>query len=240
MNIILNPDPEIEVTPVGDIDILIVDNFLINPDELRQYGIDSYKAYTKGVDTENYLFRETKKTYEVHPRPKLFNERFPGLIENIAFLIDRYLGPRLYDYHSIDPAKEKIQLRKGPYFHGVHQPPIYLPHVDDGHVSSFMYLNPDDMCWGGTGVYRHIPTDRVAINQTGVDLEPICRTPLLKNLTVSTPEWKLEKLVEMKYNRFVAFNSSTIHKIYWPDSQSPYKRPVRKSRFTLNNFFKYA
>ena len=198
------------------------------------------KNTQKNIDAENFLFRETKKTYEIHPRPKFFEERYPDFLQSIATLIDTHIGPRIHKYYNIDPATQNIQLRKGPYFHGVHQSPIFLPHVDDGHVSSFLYLNPKEQCWGGTGIYRHIPTDRVAIDQIGVDLEPICRTPLQQNLTVSTPEWKLERLVEMKYNRFVAFNSSTIHKIYWPDENSPYKKPVKKARFTLNNFFKYA
>ncbi len=239
MKNIINPNPDIEIISIADIDVLIVDNFLLNPDELREYGIQSYKEYTKNIDRENYLFRETKKTYEIHPRPKIFQEKFPELLSSIANLIDKHIGARISTYYNLDTDKQKIQLRKGPYFHGVHQAPMHLPHVDDGHVSSFMYLNPNEQCWGGTGVYRHIPTDKVAIHQTGVDLTPICRTPLKENLTVSTPEWKLESLVEMKYNRFVAFNSSTIHKIYWPETKSPYKKPAKKVRLTLNNFFKY-
>ena len=47
MKITVNPDPDIEIVTIGNIDVLIADNILKDPDELREYGIESYKKYTK-------------------------------------------------------------------------------------------------------------------------------------------------------------------------------------------------
>jgi hypothetical protein len=237
---VVNPEPDIEVRELGEVDVLVVDNILSQPEAMRDFGIKSYKKYKSKTCPEDYLFRETPKTYELHPRPQLFQEHFPGFFAHIAGLIDVHIGTRVRQYCEVDPGATSLVLRKGPYFHGVHRSPIFLPHVDDGHVSSFLYLNPAPQCWGGTAIYRHLPTGKIASYQVGSDLEWMCRQPLTRNLTTSTDEWKLETLVEMRFNRFVAFNSSTIHKIYWPDDKSPYKPHIAKARLTLNNFFKYS
>lgn len=233
----LNPNPEITVENLGEVDVLIVDNFLEDPVALREYGIRSMKEYQENPMSGKHRYFETKKTYELHPRPDLFEQKFPGLLAGVARLIHENISPGIRSYYQLGKANSAIQLRKGPYFHAVHQSPILPPHVDDGHVSSFMYLNEPEHCWGGTGVYRHIPTGIITSNQKGAGLDWLCTKPMTEPLVDSTDEWKLELKVDMKFNRFVAFNSATIHKIYWPGNDSPYRKDISEARLALNNFF---
>ena len=41
------------------------------------------------------------------------------------------------------------------------------PHIDQG-ATAMVYLNPDELCAGGTGLFRHRPTglERIPINVT--------------------------------------------------------------------------
>lgn len=234
---ILNPNPDITVEKLGEVDVIIVDNFLQDPVALREYGISSMKEYQENPMSGKYRFFETRKTYELHPHPAMFEKKFPGLCAGIARLCFDYIAPGVRDYYQLGPAAKSIQLRKGPYFHAVHQSPIFTPHVDDGHISTFMYLNTPDTCWGGTAIYRHVPTGIITSNQRGAGLDWLLTRPMTENLVESTDEWKLELKVDMKFNRFVAFNSATIHKIFWPGDDAPYRREIAESRLALNNFF---
>lgn len=237
---VLNPNPRIELISLGEVDLLLVDDLLQDPSALREYGIKSHAAYLNKQGAENFRQIETQKTYELHPRPMLFEQAFPGLCAGIAHLVNAHLGERIREFYNVPASVHTLSLRKGPYFHAVHQSPIFLPHVDDGHISSFLYLNPPEQCWGGTGIYRHIPSGKITSNQLGAGLDWLCQNPLSEPLTESTQEWKLEYKIEMKFNRFAAFNSSTMHKIFWPDAQAPYRKDMANARLTLNNFFKYA
>ncbi len=237
---IVNPNPDIEIISIDHVEILVVDNLLIDPMALRNYAAQCYTDVHNPALQEHYEFIERKKIYQIYPRLQVFQVLFPGLCAQVVNLIIKHISPNIRAHFNVPPDVSQINLSKGPYFNAVHQSPIFLPHVDAGHVSSFLYLNPAELCWGGTAIYRHIPSNRITVDQQQSDVGWLTKTPLTKPLTTSTDEWRLEKMVEMKFNRLVVFNSSTIHKIYWPDDDGPFEKDFLKTRLTLNNFFTYA
>lgn len=114
------------------------------------------------------------------------------------------------------------------------------PHIDQG-VTAMVYLNPEPMCAGGTGLYRHRPTglDRVplAVNpeiihlaqQHGLNPAALNReegyaeflNTALFNPKYATPDnryindgneyWELLYLIEMRPNRLVIFDGRMPH-----------------------------
>jgi hypothetical protein len=114
------------------------------------------------------------------------------------------------------------------------------PHVDPG-VSAMVYLNPDAECTGGTGLYRHRPTDLERLPTTAtpevlrlaerLELDPApLRTPqgytqfqetIIFNPLFARPDdgyiddgnayWELLYKVEMRFNRLVVFDGRMFH-----------------------------
>lgn len=239
---VINEHAQVELFSIGDKSVLIVDDFLKNPGALRKFAYDTY-AKAKGKKNllnvgERVMEKVNGAVLEIYPDEKKINKKFPNMIVEIAELIKNYLGKEIASHYNFQETSNSLELQKETYFNLVLRAPQFLPHVDAAHISSFIYLNPSIQCYGGTGIYRHIPTGKLYTDQSITSLEWLCQEPLKRPLTESTDEWCLECMVEMKYNRMVAFNGSFIHKIYWPDA-SPYGKSLKESRLTLNNFFWY-
>lgn len=114
------------------------------------------------------------------------------------------------------------------------------PHVDPG-VSAMVYLNPDDECAGGTGLYRHRLTGLERLPTTATaELQQLARRLDLDPATLATPQgltqfqdtiifnplfarpddgyiddgnafWELLHTVEMRFNRLVIFDGRVFH-----------------------------
>lgn len=238
---VINPNCKVEIVSVDHIDVLIIDDFLKDPKGMRKFAIDgANRAKPAKEDPQAALqFRKKGNAYEIWMALDIFDRKFPGLRFGIAEKIDTHIGPRIRQHFGLPEKNPGIIQARKPFFHAVHAPPRFLPHVDAGHISSFIYLNTPTQCKGGTGIYRHIPTNALHSDQSRTNLDWLANKPLDKPLTESTDEWKLEVMVEMKFNRLVAFNSSVIHKIYWPEEDQPFKYDIREVRLALNNFFRY-
>jgi hypothetical protein len=255
---VVNPNPTINVIKIDHVDILVVDDFLLNPIALRDLAIESYEDVlnqepisVKSTNNTGSNFFE-KKTYpwgrynESNPHYKIyinrdrFREKFPGLIRRIKYLISKHISPNAKKYFDTPETFKHLALSHGPYFNAVHEQLSFSPHVDLSHVSTFLYLNLPEQTMGGTAIYRHIPTNALTINQNTPSLEPLCKIPLTEPLLSSTEEWCLEEMVEMKFNRLVVFNARTIHKIHWTDECKYFEKDIHKTRLALNNFFEYC
>lgn len=115
-----------------------------------------------------------------------------------------------------------------------------MPHVDPG-VSAMVWLNPQEMCAGGTGLYRHKPTglERLPTEPTR-ELEALAQTLDIPAKSLHTPEgwqsfqdhivfnplfaarentyindgneaWELLHLMQMRWNRLVIFDGRMFH-----------------------------
>jgi len=226
--LLLNPNAKIKIEDVCGVKFLIIDDFFIDPDAIRQYA---KKSMVSGAVNKNIM------GFEIHPHD--IASKIPNYANELGCIIHKYIGDNVCDFFNI---KEKVSLSafKGPYFNciGIDELPVYTPHVDFGHVSSFTYLNPSDSCTGGTRIYRHIPTNKMNVVQRGSpSLEWMTQKKLDKPLVESTEEWELVKFLEMKYNRLVVFNSSLIHKVDL--GNGGFDMTIDNVRLCLNCFFRY-
>lgn len=227
---IFNPNATIKIEKVHDVQCLLIDNVFLNPDELRLYAKDSLrpKAILRNV-----------MGYEIHPAD--IDEHIPNYAADLADTLHRFIGVNISEFFGIDISKATLKAFKGPYFNcvGVNELPNFPPHVDNGHISTFAYLNPPESCAGGTRIFRHIPTNKICVVQkNSTSIQWMVQKPLDKALVESTEEWELVKYFEMKYNRLIAFNSSVIHKI--DVTGGKFTMDVDNARLVLNCFFRYV
>jgi hypothetical protein len=155
------------------------------------------------------------------------------LIRTLGKLWGEPLRPFHAEYHPvIFSAIQNRDYRLSPWQR--------QPHIDQG-VTAMVYLNPEEMCSGGTGLYRHRPTglSRVPIGitaelvqlaqQHGISAQAL-RTPdgyaEFMNTVFFRPEyavqgnayindgnefWELLYKIEMKPNRLVIFDGRVFH-----------------------------
>lgn len=127
----------------------------------------------------------------------------------------------------------------------VHRLNAELPHYDQGFdVAGLVYLNLPAQCRGGTAFYRHrttgearwnynlarqrqllatlgISTEGMTDNDIGVALwryyfDPPCERPR-RYIRGSNEVWEMTKLVDMKYNRAVFYETDLFHAMYVAD-----------------------
>ena len=151
MPTIFNPDATNEILEFDGLKYLVMDDALQNPDSFRSYASELKRTIQS---------RNSPIGYKLYPDRKDFEQRYPGYTGELEEIIESQLGENLRNFYGID-QKTKMQL-KGPLYNCVCQLPYFPPHVDSiGHVASFIYLMPDELCSGGTGIYRHIPTGKL-------------------------------------------------------------------------------
>jgi len=228
MESVINKNIKPEILEIDSFKFVIVDNFLTNPDDFRQYARE---LSTRPVRMDNAL------GYELHPSMDEFERRYPNFRRAIAYLVISTIGDSTCKVYNLDKTYTSVGIYKGPLFNCVYKLPSKAPHVDPGHISSFIYLNTDDLCSGGTGIYRHIPTGNMHFVQSDYNLEHLETKPLIEQLNYSAGDWELLHKFEMRYNRFIALTSSVVHKIFFEPEGHPFKEDFDHVRLSLNSFF---
>jgi hypothetical protein len=227
--VIFNPRATITIDEVHGLKCLLIDDAFLNPGDLRDYAKIALQRTGPNL--------AWPWSYQILPAD--VNQKLPNYKEELGSLIEKHIGKNVCEFFGIEDSDVTLQAYKGPYFNcfGL-EPPDFAPHVDLGHVSTFAYLNPPETCAGGTRLYRHIPTNTInVVSRDRNTLKTMLKTPLDKPLVESTEEWEMIEFFEMKYNRLIAFNSSSIHK---PDlSGGNFTMEFDSARLTLNCFFRY-
>lgn len=127
------------------------------------------------------------------------------------------------------------------------------PHFDAGNgFALLVYLNPEYQCRGGTALYRHIDTDlhlrperfteeQVKLLQAkGYKTESELWRALTWVSASNTgkedwePEWKLERVIEMRWNRLVCYPSQMLHSIFLQPGD--FGNTLETTRLTMNLF----
>lgn len=226
----LSPDARISRFGIDQFEFVVVDDVLIDPDAVRDYALQVEKTLPKLA---------VKVGYELHLSPGHLDQQFPGLLPGLYALVHATIGESIKRHFELGEECRQLSIWKGPLYNCVYKLPFFPPHVDPGHISSFIYLNPPEQCRGGTGIYRHVPTGRMSVVQQHVDLRWMEGRELTEPLSYSSGEWELLRKIEMKYNRLVILNSSVIHKIFFEPDQEAYGEDIENVRLALNNFFVY-
>lgn len=231
MNTIFNNSPELQTLEIAGMKVLVVDNALNDPDRFRAQAVENSQSMVR---------REVGIGYELHPHPRQFQEMYPGFSSELGRIVHSNLGEYIRSFFGLDASYSLLRIFKGPVFNCAYKLPYFPPHVDPGHMSTFIYLNLPEQCSGGTGIYRHRPSNRTNVVQESTDLGWMATKSLNAPLSYSTEDWELLHRFDMKYNRLVVFNASTIHKIFFEPGVTMFKEDVANVRLTLNNFFVYS
>jgi hypothetical protein len=204
--------------------VLLADNFYRYPDQVTELALNLYYTESRSL-IGSYPGARALITLNTEP-----------LIETLGSLWGEPLIPYHSDYHPV--IFSAILNRNYPLTPWQRQ-----PHIDQG-ITAMIYLNPAELCAGGTGLYRHRPTglDRIPIELTadfiqlaeqhGVSAEAL-RSPEgyaeFLNSVIFNPDfatkdntfindgnefWELLFLIEMKPNRLVIFDGRQFHSQY--------------------------
>lgn len=219
----VNPACSVTVRHIGPAHhpVVLCDNFYRYPERIAELALGLYYTESRAV-IGSYPGSRAMITLDTTP-----------LIETLGKLWGEQLKPFHAEYHPV--IFSAIQNRDYRLTSWQRQ-----PHIDQG-ITAMVYLNPEEMCSGGTGLYRHRPTglSRVPIGMTP-DLHRLARAHGISDAALTThdgyaefmntvffrPEyavkenayindgndyWKLLYRIDMKPNRLVIFDGRVFH-----------------------------
>lgn len=226
---LFNPDAKISIEDVHGIKVMVMDDAFVEPEKFRAHA----KASMQPAQ-----IRKIPIGYEILAAD--FGFHFPGYADDLAALITEHIGQNVADFFGFNLPDVKLKAFRGPYYNcvGVAKLPYFPPHSDHGHVSTFACLVLPENVSGGTRLYRHIPTDTINIVHSRTTLlDEMTRIPLDEPLVESTEEWEMIGFYKLTYNRLIAFNSSTIHKIDLTGGR--FNMNFDETRICVNCFFHF-
>jgi Family of unknown function (DUF6445) len=154
----VNPSCDVTVQHIGPANhkVLLADNFYRHPQKLAELALGLYYTESRAV-VGSYPGSRAMITLDT-----------TALIQMLGKLWGEPLRPFHTDYHPVIFSailNRNYQLT----------PWQRQPHIDQG-ITAMVYLNPEEMCSGGTDLYRHRPTglSRVPIGMTA-ELETLAQ-----------------------------------------------------------------
>ncbi|HEX5257927.1 MAG TPA: DUF6445 family protein [Sphingomicrobium sp.] len=194
--------------------VIVIDDFLSNPHELRE--------------------RALKLNYALEgPYPGLNSVEkisIPGLDEIVSKLVYQPVrAPWTKDYSH---GSIRLALAKD------NQPGRI--HIDNSHWSGILYLSRPEDCRGGTEFYRHLPTDtdhlpftREELAASGYSSYAELNTQVLAKDALDRSKWELATVVPMRFNRLVLQQPQ-----YWHTAGPSFGDSVENGRLVyLMRFF---
>jgi len=221
----VNPNPDLSIHHVGlgQHKVITVDRFYQHPDDILQTALEL--PYTDRFEIVGN-FPGVRASLNVDTRP---------LIEHLSQIWGGTLSP----FFSPQPVVfQGIKMQDFRLNVGQRQ-----PHIDQD-VTAMVYLNPEGFCKGGTGLYRHQPTEleRVPITpdttirqlaerlelhddflaspegyenfQNSMIFNPLFACRENRYINDGNAYWELLQLIEMKPNRLMMFDGRCFHSQY--------------------------
>ena len=183
----------------NNIEILVIDNFF--------YNIDDIKKISENLDI--------KRNKDMYPGSKkyILNKKLINNLNKELKNLDIYENKlNIYDIFYGNVNKDKDLLNKDQS----------QPHIDIYVEKALLvYLNEDDNCHGGTGFYKHIESNKIKVNIIEEGLEILKKeAQKLKKpeyISDSNNTWKLIEMIPMKKNRAILYDSKIFHSGYFKD-----------------------
>jgi hypothetical protein len=211
--ICINDNLELQIITIPNTNhkILIIDNFLKNPEDLQQIA-------------SKQLFEKTPANKNGSPGwTSITNLKFDQITTTSKYLSDNYFDT----FHN-----NKVSFQFNLFEGGM--PCKYtsiLPHVDQSLSAFQIYLNNPEDCYGGTNFYKHIESESdVNVEYLDSDFKKTESyhkfdnyvketsqnnySTILDSRQIDSSIWELIQHIEMKYNRFVMYPSYIFHSAY--------------------------
>lgn len=221
----INPDHTVEIhhVGVGRHQVVVVDNFYQHPDEVLQVALNL--PYTDRFEIVGN-FPGVRATLNINSHQ---------LVETLSSL----WGCPLFNFFSPQPVVfQGIKTQNYRLNIGQRQ-----PHIDQD-ITAMVYLNPENSCMGGTGLYRHRPTelervpifpdstirqlaDRLELSdefltspegyenfQNSMIFNPLFACQKNSYINDGNEYWELLKRIDMRSNRLMMFDGRCFHSQY--------------------------
>lgn len=192
--------------------ILIIDNFLKNPNDLlsilKSYPIEKNSTHWWGHQLPHDL-------------------KFPRIRNSVNFLAKEYFNIThvkdvfseiVLQFNLVPGNKESWNSHM-------------VPHIDQAFVAGSLFLNDDVDCKGGTGFYKHKKSNidyemsyvdeefketahYWAIGETYKLIKEHDHVVTFDSREINKEDWELQFIVESKFNRFIMHPSYIFHAPY--------------------------
>ncbi|GAM97111.1 hypothetical protein U91I_00735 [alpha proteobacterium U9-1i] len=166
--------------------IIIIDDFLSKPHEMRQRGLEAVFPRTQNSP---YPGRNSSQTYELRALDQIVS-KLTG-------------GQTLVPAPNTSHGSFRLCLANEQGGGGVH--------IDTCHWSSILYLSLPEHCQGGTDFFRHRATRTIRAPVFPGEKEQLpmswdqLRQDMLGPNAKDPTRWERVRHVEMRFNRFVLF-----------------------------------
>jgi hypothetical protein len=171
--------------PYASKDIIVVDNFYMQPDLVRSYAIHNLKYsesdYHRGKRSEtSFILNGTLERFE------------------------EILGRPIYNWNNPNYANGKFQ-------YCISTDPIVY-HVDSQNYAAMVYLTPDAPLQSGTATYKSIYTNKTKFEEAqGGDYEKTFKGRSSGLNFYDKTSFELVDNIANVYNRLVLFDAKNIH-----------------------------
>lgn len=227
LQFIVNQSMQVEKIPHQDheIEVYVIDEFLENPGELRNYAAN--KAYFGAVGDDGTAYPGIR-------------DRLPGVYEKalqqaaeLVYEADVVVHRCMLSLTTLPSAKLRSAQK--------------MPHVDafgfDQYATVHFLCGPEH---GGTAIYRYLPANRVRLGPEDRHLmeemlEAVQSEAVEHDgyLVSSTSLFRQELCVEARFNRLVLYPSNLLHCAVL-DSPQSISEDVDAGRLTVASFFKLS
>ena len=194
--------------------VIVIDDFLRNPDEVRQ--------------------RALGLTYQV-------GGRYPGLNSSEKITIeglDQIVSHLVYEPVRA-PWTEDFSHGSCRVSLASHNDKPARIHIDQSHWSGILYLSRPEDCQGGTEFFRHIPTKTdhlpltpAALKEAGFSSYDDLKKEILEKDALDRSKWELTMTVPMRFNRLVLLQPQ-----YWHTSGPGFGDSLENGRLVYLMFF---
>lgn len=229
----INEPSKIQTVTMGDHKVLIIDDFLQNPDAMLEIAARSqFSAYPGYEERKGYPGIRSHVPDEYSYNITIFLEPLIKAHFNVPAQLDIRKSPCAFSLTTMAP-EDLGPLQRTPHFDAS------TPH----HMAVLLYLC--DECHGGTGFYRHNATglqqitDSTREHYLDVYYEEInARRPPEKYFDDSNEQFTLIGMLPARYNRLVAYRGSLLHTACINPELSIDANP-RTGRLTCNTFYDF-
>ena len=171
--------------PYASKDIVVVDNFYMQPDLVRSYAIHNLRYsesdYHKGKRSDtSFILNGTLERFE------------------------EILGRHIYNWNHPEYANGRFQYCTST------DPIVY--HVDSQKYAAMVYLTPDAPLQSGTATYKSIHTNKTKFNEAqGAEYEKAFKGRSSELNFYDKTSFELVDNIANVYNRLVLFDAKNIH-----------------------------
>jgi len=231
----INDNYKLEVIEIDSQKIVVIDDFYSNPDILREVALNS--TATRLVNCRYPGYR-TLVPLGWNDRDEIYKLTIKNIMKKVWDIkidtIDFERNSLCFNLQKAYKVWPNV-LKKG----DIH--PESRPHVDRKKYNSLVYLNKDNEWSGvnGTGIYRHketglISSESIPYKNLNKMWDENRLQPITKWMSDTDETWKLEHLVEMKYNRLTIYDGYLFHAAYMNSTDF-----VDVPRIVQPNFIKF-